>query len=191
MRGTSSVVLIVSGLLLSSGPVSAHHSFAAEFDSEKAHHADRNRHEGRMDQSPRLGLYQREGSGHQARSPIGASKWDRRTDSSAAAGGRDTLKMASLLPSGVAGKERRQADDASKVTMTSTGARPGETLDAASSQGGRGDRQPSDQEIPMRYRFLLAAAAALLVPRRCSPWSRTATQEQVARPAGGGAFKSA
>jgi hypothetical protein len=50
---------------------------------------------------------------------------------------RDTLKIGeSVTVAGSLAKNGAKRMNASKVTMTSTGARPGETLDAASSQGG-------------------------------------------------------
>jgi hypothetical protein len=54
---------------------------------------------------------------------------------------RDTLKLGdSLTVEGSLARNGTKRMNARSVTLTATGARPGETLDAGSSQGGNQDR---------------------------------------------------
>ena len=128
--------LIVSGLLLSGGRLSAHHSFAAEFDSEKPITLT-----GIVTKvewtNPHAWVYinvkdpatgEVTNWGFEMGPPHGLQRRGWR---------RDTLKIGeSVTVAGSLAKNGAKRMNASKVTMTSTGARPGETLDAASSQGG-------------------------------------------------------
>jgi hypothetical protein len=128
--------LIVSGLLLSGGRLSAHHSFAAEFDSEKPITLTgivtkvewTNPHAWVYInvKDPATGVVTN--WGFEMGPPHGLQRRGWR---------RDTLKIGeSVTVAGSLAKNGAKRMNASKVTMTSTGARPGETLDAASSQGG-------------------------------------------------------
>ena len=130
--------LIVSGLLLSGGRLSAHHSFAAEFDSEKPITLTgivtkvewTNPHAWVYInvKDPATGVVTN--WGFEMGPPHGLQRRGWR---------RDTLKIGeSVTVAGSLAKNGAKRMNASKVTMTSTGARPGETLDAASSQGGAG-----------------------------------------------------
>ena len=128
--------LIVAGLLLSGGRLSAHHSFAAEFDSEKPITLTgivtkvewTNPHAWVYInvKDPATGVVTN--WGFEMGPPHGLQRRGWR---------RDTLKIGeSVTVAGSLAKNGAKRMNASKVTMTSTGARPGETLDAASSQGG-------------------------------------------------------
>jgi hypothetical protein len=128
--------LIVSGLLLSGGRLSAHHSFAAEFDADKPITLT-----GIVTKvewtNPHAWVYinvkdattgEVTNWGFEMGPPHGLQRRGWR---------RDTLKIGdSVTVAGSMAKNGAKRMNASKVTMTSTGARPGETLDAASSQGG-------------------------------------------------------
>ena len=125
--------LIVSGLLLSGGRLSAHHSFAAEFDSEKPITLTgivtkvewTNPHAWVYInvKDPATGVVTN--WGFEMGPPHGLQRRGWR---------RDTLKIGeSVTVAGSLAKNGAKRMNASKVTMTSTGARPGETLDAASS----------------------------------------------------------
>ena len=128
--------LIVSGLLLSSGAVSAHHSFAAEFDSTKPITLTgivtkvewTNPHAWVYINVKDTATGEMTNWGFEMGPPHGLQRRGWR---------RDTLKIGeSVTVAGSLAKNGTKRINASKVTMTSTGARPGETLDAASSQGG-------------------------------------------------------
>jgi len=128
--------LIVSSLLLSGGRLSAHHSFAAEFDGDKKIELT-----GIVTKvewtNPHAWVYinvkdpatgEVTNWGFEMGPPHGLQRRGWR---------RDTLKIGeSVTVSGSMAKNGAKRMNASKVTLTSTGARPGETLDAASSQGG-------------------------------------------------------
>ncbi len=128
--------LIVSGLLLSSGRMSAHHSFSAEFDGDKKIELTgivtkvewTNPHAWVYINVKDAGTGEVTNWGFEMGPPHGLQRRGWR---------RDTLKIGdSVTVSGSLAKNGAKRMNASKVTMTSTGARPGETLDAASSQGG-------------------------------------------------------
>ena len=128
--------LVACGMLLAGGRVAAHHSFAAEFDSEKKIALT-----GTVTKiewtNPHVWIYlnvkdkatgQVTNWGFEMGPPHGLQRRGWR---------RDTLKIGeSVTVSGSLAKNGAKRMNASKVTLTSTGARPGETLDAASSQGG-------------------------------------------------------
>jgi len=128
--------LLVSGLLLSSGRLSAHHSFAAEFDGDKPITLTgvvtkvewTNPHAWVYINVKDAATGEVTNWGFEMGPPHGLQRRGWR---------RDTLKIGeSVTVSGSLAKNGAKRMNASKVTMTSTGARPGETLDAASSQGG-------------------------------------------------------
>jgi len=128
--------LVVTGLLLTGGRLAAHHSFAAEFDGEKkisltgtVTKVERT--------NPHVWFYfnvkdEKSGQvtnwGAEMGPPHGLQRRGWR---------RETLKLGdSVTVDGSLAKNGAKRMNASKVTLTSTGGRPGETLDAASSQGG-------------------------------------------------------
>ena len=124
--------LIVSGLLLAGGPVAAHHSFAAEFDGQKPITL-----KGIVTKvewtNPHVWFYvnvkDEKGDvtnwGAEMGPPHGLQRRGWR---------QNTLKVGEeVTVSGSLAKNGTKRINASKVTLTSTGARPGETLDAASS----------------------------------------------------------
>jgi len=128
--------LIASGLLLSGGQLSAHHSFAAEFDGDKKIELT-----GIVTKvewtNPHAWVYinvkdkttgEVSNWGFEMGPPHGLQRRGWR---------RDTLKIGDeVTVAGSMAKNGAKRMNASKVTLTATGARPGETLDAASSQGG-------------------------------------------------------
>ena len=128
--------LIAIGLLLTGGRVAAHHSFAAEFDSEKPITLT-----GIVTKvewtNPHVWVYlnvkdKDSGAvtnwGFEMGPPHGLQRRGWR---------RETLKLGDeITVSGSMAKNGANRMNASKVTLTSTGNRPGETLDAASSGNG-------------------------------------------------------
>ena len=128
--------LIVAGLVLTGGTVAAHHSFAAEFDNQKPITLT-----GTVTKvewtNPHVWVYlnvkdpatgQVANWGFEMGPPHGLQRRGWR---------RETLKLGdSVTVAGSMAKNGAKRMNASKVTLTSTGGRPGETLDAASSQGG-------------------------------------------------------
>ena len=128
--------LIVAGLLVFGGRMSAHHSFAAEFDGDKPIKLT-----GTVTKvewtNPHAWVYinVKDASsgvvtnwGFEMGPPHGLQRRGWR---------RDTLKIGDQVTvEGSLAKNGAKRLNARQVTMTSTGARPGETLDAASSQGG-------------------------------------------------------
>jgi len=128
--------LVVTGLLLTGGRLAAHHSFAAEFDGEKKVSLT-----GTVTKvewtNPHVWFYfnvkdEKSGQvtnwGAEMGPPHGLQRRGWR---------RETLKLGdSVTVDGSLAKNGAKRMNASKVTLTSTGGRPGETLDAASSQGG-------------------------------------------------------
>jgi hypothetical protein len=125
--------LIVFGLLAGGRPIFAHHSFAAEFDAEKPVTLT-----GIVTKvewtNPHVWFYinvKDEASGQvtnwgaEMGPPHGLQRRGWR---------RDTLKIGDeVTVAGSLAKNGTKRLNASKVTLTATGARPGETLDAASS----------------------------------------------------------
>ena len=128
--------LIVSGLLLATGPAAAHHSFAAEFDADKPITLT-----GIVTKvewtNPHAWVYfnvkdkttgEVTNWGAEMGPPHGLQRRGWR---------RDTLKIGEEVTiAGSLAKNGSKRLNARTVTLTSTGARPGESLDAASSQGG-------------------------------------------------------
>jgi hypothetical protein len=133
--------LIAAAMLLTGGPAAAHHSFAAEFDSDKPITLT-----GIVTKvewtNPHAWIYfnvkdsasgEMTNWGAEMGPPHGLQRRGWR---------RDTLKIGEQVTiAGSLAKNGTKRMNASKVTLTSTGARPGETLDAASSQGGVVDQQ--------------------------------------------------
>ena len=131
---------IVSGLLLTGASAAAHHSFAAEFDSEKPITL-----KGIVTKvewtNPHVWFYVNVKDpatgevvnwGAEMGPPHGLQRRGWR---------HDTLKVGEeITVSGSLAKNGTKRINASKVTLTSTGARPGETLDAASSGGASPDQ---------------------------------------------------
>ena len=136
MRAYILGALVAVGLVLAAGTVRAHHSFAAEFDANKPIKL-----KGIVTKvewtNPHAWVYinvkdaatgEVTNWGFEMGPPHGLQRRGWR---------RDTLKIGeSVTVSGSLAKNGAKRMNASKVTLTSTGARPGETLDAASSQGG-------------------------------------------------------
>jgi hypothetical protein len=126
-------LVAAAGLLASAGAVSAHHSFAAEFDREKPITLT-----GTVTKvewtNPHVWFYinvkdpatgQVTNWGAEMGPPHGLQRRGWR---------RETLKLGEeVTVSGSLAKNGSKRLNASKVTLTSTGGRPGETLDAASS----------------------------------------------------------
>jgi hypothetical protein len=125
--------VIACGLLLSGAPVSAHHSFAAEFDGDKKITLT-----GIVTKiewtNPHVWFYvnvkdpvtgEVTNWGAEMGPPHGLQRRGWR---------QNTMKIGdSVTVDGSLAKNGSKRMNASKVTMTATGARPGETLDAASS----------------------------------------------------------
>jgi len=125
--------VIACGLLLSGAPVSAHHSFAAEFDGDKKITLT-----GIVTKiewtNPHVWFYVNVKDpntgdvtnwGAEMGPPHGLQRRGWR---------QNTMKIGdSVTVDGSLAKNGSKRMNASKVTMTATGARPGETLDAASS----------------------------------------------------------
>jgi len=128
--------LIVVGLVLTGGRLSAHHSFAAEFDADKKIELTgivtkvewTNPHAWVYINVKDAATGEVTNWGFEMGPPHGLQRRGWR---------RETLKIGEQVTvSGSLAKNGTKRMNASKVTLTSTGGRPGETLDAASSQGG-------------------------------------------------------
>jgi hypothetical protein len=128
--------LIATGLLLTGGNVAAHHSFAAEFDRDKPITLT-----GIVTKvewtNPHVWVYLNvkdkdsgvvSNWGFEMGPPHGLQRRGWR---------RETLKLGDeVTVAGSMAKNGAKRMNASTVTLTSTGGRPGETLDAASSGNG-------------------------------------------------------
>jgi hypothetical protein len=134
MRGYILGGVIVIGVLLAAGRTTAHHSFAAEFDSNKPITLTGN--VTKVDwTNPHVWFYinvkdKESGEvtnwGAEMGPPHGLQRRGWR---------RDTLKIGEeVTVSGSLAKNGSKRMNARSVTLTSTGGRPGETLDAQSSQ---------------------------------------------------------
>jgi hypothetical protein len=127
--------LILAGVLLAAGQPAAHHSFAAEFDSNKPIELT-----GIVTKlewtNPHVWFYinvkdEKTGEvtnwGAEMGPPHGLQRQGWR---------RDTLKIGEQITvKGSLAKNGTKRLNARNVTLTSTGGRPGQTLDAVSSQG--------------------------------------------------------
>jgi hypothetical protein len=128
--------LVVAGLLVMAGKTAAHHSFAAEFDGTK-----RVTLTGTVTKvewtNPHVWFYfnvkdkdtgKVTNWGAEMGPPHGLQRRGWR---------RDTLKIGEeITVGGSLAKNGSKRMNAQNVTLTKTGGRPGETLDAASSEGG-------------------------------------------------------
>jgi hypothetical protein len=125
--------VIACAMLLSGAPASAHHSFAAEFDADK--HIELTGIVTKVEwTNPHVWFYinvkdEKTGEvinwGAEMGPPHGLQRRGWR---------QNTLKIGdSVTVIGSMAKNGTKRMNASKVTLTATGARPGETLDAASS----------------------------------------------------------
>jgi hypothetical protein len=128
--------LVVAGVALASGTMRAHHSFAAEFDANKPITL-----KGKVTKiewtNPHVWFYinvkdEKTGEvinwGAEMGPPHGLQRQGWR---------RETLKLGSeVTVSGSLAKNGSKRMNARSVMLTETGGRPGQTLDAASSQGG-------------------------------------------------------
>ena len=132
--------LVACGLLAAGGRVMAHHSFAAEFDADKK--ITLTGHVTKVEwTNPHVWIYfnvkdkttgQVTNWGAEMGPPHGLQRRGWR---------RETLKLGDeLTVDGSLAKNGTKRMNARAITLTSTGGRPGETLDAASSQGGNVDR---------------------------------------------------
>ena len=139
MKGYFLAGLMICGLVLTAGSSSAHHSFTAEFDGNKPITLT-----GTVTKvewtNPHVWFYinvkdEKTGEvanwGAEMGPPHGLQRRGWR---------RDSLKAGDVVTvKGSLAKNGSKRMNASTVTLANTGLRPGETLDAASSQGGNAD----------------------------------------------------
>jgi len=136
MRRNTLAALTMGFVLAGTATAVAHHAFSAEFDRDKR--VEMRGYVTKVEwTNPHVWFYinvkdEKTGKvttwGFEMGPPHGLQRRGWR---------RDTLKIGeSVTVSGSLAKNGAKRMNASKVTLTSTGARPGETLDAASSQGG-------------------------------------------------------